>query len=157
VPDKLWEHLSQEQVRHLDVPPGVRVSPQTSIREVIDTMRRERTGCVLVVEGDRLLGVFTERDYLLRCLSRDLSPDTQVSEVMTGEPECASLADSVTTLVRKIGQGGYRRMPIVDEGGQLYGCLSVRNLLHHLSQHCPAAVYNIPPTSKPGPDTREGA
>jgi len=157
VPDKLWQHLSQEQVKHLDPPPGVRVPPDMSIEEVIGTMRRERTGCVLVVEDSRLIGVFTERDYVVRVLGQGLPASTAVAECMTAEPTAVKITETVTTLLRRIGRGRYRRMPIVDDGGNLIGCLSVRNLLHYLAQHCPAAVYNIPARSEPGAEPREGA
>ena len=157
MPDKLWQHLSQEQVKHLDPPPGVRVPADMSIEQVIHTMRAERTGCVLVVEDSKLLGVFTERDYVVRVLGEGLPVSTPVSELMTEEPTCVKITETVTTLVRRIGRGGYRRMPIVDDEGHLVGCLSVRNLLHHLAQHCPAAVYNIAPRIEPGAESREGA
>ncbi len=157
MPDKLWQHLSQEQVKQLDSPPGVRVRPDVAIEDVIRTMRQERTGCVLVVEDSKLVGVFTERDYLVRVLGEGLPANTAVSVCMTPEPTTVKMTETVTTLVRRIGRGGYRRMPIVDEAGSLVGCLSVRNLLHYLAQHCPAAVYNIAPRSEPGAEPREGA
>ena len=150
-------HLQHETVSELDSPPGVRVGPSATVREAIALMQQHRTGCVLVCDEKKLLGIFTEKDYVQRVLGARRDLDTPISECMSAKPVTVRSSDSIATLVQRIHRGRYRRIPVVSESGEVVGCVSVRNLVHHLAEHFPAAVYNLAPVSKPMQHDREGA
>jgi len=150
-------HLSNETVAELEPPPGLRVSPHATVRETVEQMQQHRTGCALVCEGQKLVGIFTEQDYLRRVVATQRPADTPISECMSRNPATIRATDSIATVVARIHQGRYRRLPVVDGHDNVVGCVSVRNLVHHLAEHFPAAVYNLAPVSKPNRQDREGA
>ena len=157
MPKDINAHLRNEKVSELDPPRGLRVTPSTTVREAIAQMRQHRSGCVLVCEGNKLVGIFTEQDYVRRVLGKHLSPDTPMSDCMSRNPTCVRSGDSVATLVSRFHQGRLRRLPVLDGQDGVVGCVSVRNLVHHLAEHFPAAVYNLSPVSRPMQQDREGA
>ncbi len=97
-------------------------------------MRRERHGCVQVCEGDRLVGIFTERDVLARVVRPGLdAASTPVSQVMTPDPFTLSSLDPPAFAVHRMVSQGIRHLPILDNGN-LVGLISVRNLLRYIDQ-----------------------
>ncbi len=150
-------HLNNEIVAELEPPPGLRVSSCTTVRETIALMQKHRTGCALVCDGSKLMGIFTEQDYLRRVLGKGRDLGIPVSECMSRNPATIRSNDTIATLIHRIHEGRYRRLPVVDDRDQVVGCVSVRNLVHHLAEHFPAAVYNLAPVSKPLQHDREGA
>lgn len=150
-------YLNSETVSELEPSSGVRVSPTASVRETVELMQRHRSGCALVCEGSRLVGIFTEQDYLRCVAGPGCDPSVPISECMTRNPATIRESDSIATLVSRIHKGRYRRLPVLNERSELVGCVTVRDLVHHLAGHFPAAVYNLAPVSKPIQQNREGA
>ena len=124
--------------------------------DAVDLMRRDNVGCVLVCDGDRLVGLFTERDLMTRVLAVGKPLSHPVAEVMTPDPETVSPKDPVRLAVRKMKAGGHRHLPVVDEAGRPVGMVSVKGVVRYLVEHYPAAVYNQPPPGQV-PDSPEGA
>jgi len=98
-----------------------------SVREALGVMARQNVSSVLVVEGSRLLGIFTERDAVRRVLCPRLDPDhTLLAEVMTWEPDTIAPGDLVQNVIRRMDEFGYRHLPVVDDG-RLVGMVSLRD------------------------------
>lgn len=150
-------HLNHETVAELQPRAGLRVSAATLVRETVELMQRSRTGCALICEGSKLLGIFTEQDYLRRVLGQGRDLKTPIRECMSLNPATIRATDTIAALIRRIHEGRYRRLPVVSDRDELIGCVTVRSLIHHLAEHFPAAVYNQAPVSKPIRHDREGA
>jgi CBS domain-containing protein len=105
-------------------------APQSMpVGEAARLMKSHNVGAILVVEGDQLVGVFTERDALFRVVAegRD-SNATQLGAVMTRNPRTIE-ADSLFTLALQIMyEGGFRNVPVV-ENGRPVGLVSARDAL----------------------------
>ena len=157
MPKDIQADLTNETVSELEPLPGVRVTPTTSVRETVALMQKNRSGCALVCEGNKLVGIFTEQDYLRRVVGPGRELNIPISECMSRNPATIRISDSIATLVGRIHQGRYRRLPVLNERSELVGCVTVRDLVHHLAEHFPAAVYNLAPVSKPIQQNREGA
>jgi len=113
------------------VPPAA-VSPSASVLESIEVMAEHAVGAVAVVENDRLCGIFTERDVMLRVVLRQRNPkDTRVGEVMTSPAETITDATHEEDALIHMVERHVRHLPIVNAQGQLAGMLSIRNLLEH--------------------------
>ena len=101
----------------------------TSVLAAAKKMADENIGAMLVVDGENLLGVFTERDALCRVLAKGLNPETtRVSEVMTSRPLTISADKALSHALLIMHDNGFRHMPVVD-GGKLAGIVSVRDAL----------------------------
>jgi CBS domain-containing protein len=85
-------------------------------------------GSILVCDGDRLRGIFTERDLLARVVAAGCDPaQTRLAEVMTPDPETIEGAESVIEAVRRMDEGCYRHLPVL-EGGSIVGVVSMRDV-----------------------------
>jgi len=154
---ELSRNLRIDSVSRLQPTPPRRVEADAPVSEAVAVMRRERVGCLLVVEGGRLVGVFTERDILTRVLARSLPLSVAVRAVMTPDPITVTPKDSIRTAVQRMETGGYRHLPVVDEDLRPVGILSVKRVVHYLVEHFPGTVYNQPPDPDAVPAEREGA
>jgi CBS domain-containing protein len=119
-------------------------------------LRAQRTGAVLICEGEKLVGILTERDALkLMASGADLT--TPVGKVMSREPATILSSATVGEAIRVMSEGGYRHLPIVNGEGRPTGVVAVHGIVHYLVDHFPETVYNLPPDPKAAPREREGA
>lgn len=127
-----------------------------STREAMEKMRAENQSAVLVCDNGLLVGIFTERDAL-KMMARNADFDAPLEKVMVRKPVAIGLRETVGEAISKMSQGGYRRLPIVDEQGRPTGLLKVEGILHYLVEHFPSVVYNLPPEPHHATHDREGA
>jgi signal-transduction protein with cAMP-binding, CBS, and nucleotidyltransferase domain len=155
---ELSRNIRVDSVSRLDPAPPRGIDAAASVAAAVEAMRLYATGCLLVTDRDRLVGVFTDRDLLTRVLApgRPVGTTT-VRAVMTPDPVTVEPKDSVRTAIRRMQTGGYRHLPVVDEAGRPVGVLSARRVVHYLVEHFPAVVFNQPPDGNPYPATAEGA
>lgn len=151
--ENLWRD-TVAALRRKEVPS---IAPSESVQSAVSTMQAHRTGCVTVLDGERLVGIFTERDLLKRILARGQSLKGPISDFMTANPATANEGDSIGSAIMKMRNGGYRHLPVLDAHGTIKGRISVREIIHYMVEHFPKDVYNLPP--KPGQvqSSREGA
>lgn len=108
------------------------VSPATSVLAAVQQMNELRIGALLVVERDQPVGIFSERDVLVRVVSAGLNPKTTpVNEVMTRNPVSIRSSVTVTEAMLVITERRCRHLPVVDEG-KLLGLVSIGDLLSWL-------------------------
>jgi CBS domain-containing protein len=154
---ELARNLKIDSVSRLEPARPLRLERICPVTAAVGLMRQHRCGCVVICDGKAIAGIFTERDLLRRVVARGLSWDTPVSEVMTPDPICVLAKDSIRSAVRRMEQGGYRHLPVVDETGRPVGVISARRIMHYLAEHFPATIYNLPPDPNSVPDSAEGA
>jgi CBS domain-containing protein len=108
------------------------VTPQTTIMEAIERMNRRRIGSILVMEGDRLAGIFTERDVLTRVVPQKLDPaKTPVAEVMTRQPVLIAPTTTVQEAMMVVTDTRKRHLPVV-QSGRVLGLVSIGDLTRWL-------------------------
>jgi CBS domain-containing protein len=154
---ELARNLKTDSVSRLEPSEALVVSPQSTVGDAVALMKGRGVGCVLVCEGTKLLGIFTERDLLRRILAAGKPLQTPVSECMTADPVTVQPKESVSAALRRMEEGGYRHLPVVDAAGKPVGILSAKRIVHYLAEHFPATVYNLPPDPNTVPPTPEGA
>lgn len=102
----------------------------TSITEALRRMQEDPTDCLLVLEGGRLVGIFTDRDAVLKLAGRRL-PAT-IDEVMTRDPVVLRHDDTIAVAIHKMAVGGFRHVPIVDDGRPT-GVVSAKDVFRHIA------------------------
>lgn len=111
------------------------VTRDVTVSEAVDLMRERRAGCVVVLDGERLEGIFTERDFLCRVAGERLRPEaTPVGDVMTRSPDVLAPGDPLTWAVNRMVVGGYRNIPIAGPDGRLESVLTMRDIVWHLAE-----------------------
>jgi CBS domain-containing protein len=110
------------------------VGPDASITECVRLMTAGKIGALMVMDGGRLIGIFTERDALNKVLANNLDPgNTKVSEVMTKDPYCISPTTTVGDAMQLITERRFRHLPIV-ENGKVLAVVSSGDLTRWLVQ-----------------------
>lgn len=108
------------------------IAPDQTVTECVRQMNELKIGAMLVMEGDRLVGIFTERDAMMRVLGGGLDPTrTTVSEVMTPDPVCVTPATNLEDARAMVTTKRVRHLPVV-ESGKVIGMVSSGDLTHWL-------------------------
>ena len=149
-------NLSSETVEHSFPSESLCVSPETTVRSALQQMNQQNKAAVLICREGMLVGIFTERDAL-KMMATGANFDVPINDVMTRNPVSLSPRGSVGAAIAKMAQGGYRRLPIVDDQGHPQGLLKVEGILHYLVEHFPSVIYNLPPEPHHATQAREGA
>ena len=135
----------------------VTVSPGESVSAVVHKLIDARTGCALVVEDGKLVGIFTERDVLQRVTGRAMDTNAIiVREVMTGDPDTLPADTTVAYALNRMSVEGYRHIPLVDASGAPVGVVGMRDIITWMVELFPERVLNVPPVPSSYPKTREG-
>jgi CBS domain-containing protein len=103
------------------------VAPDDTLGDVVARMAERNVGAVLVLDGERLAGILTERD-VLRVVADGVDLASPVSTRMTHAPETIDSSDSVEHAAVLMIHGGFRHLPVVDVGTPV-GILSIRDLV----------------------------
>jgi CBS domain-containing protein len=154
---ELTRNIKIDSVSRLNPPEPLRVTPTSSVAEAVAAMREAGVGYVLVCEGERLRGIFTERDLMRRVLAEGKPLTLPVSSCMTPDPVVVSCKDPVSAALRRMEEGGYRHLPVVDEAGHVVGMLSVKRIVRYLVEHYSKTVYNQNPFPDIVQKDRDGA
>lgn len=153
---ELSRNLKIDSVARLWPVAPTAVEADRPVRDAVIALREHRIGCVLVTRQGRLVGLFTERDLLVKVLAAGLPLGVPLAECMTSDVVTVEPKDSVRTALARMQAGGYRHLPVVGEDGRPVGVLSAKRIVRYLAEHFPATAFCQPPTADP-PATADGA
>lgn len=106
------------------------IAPRSTALEAARVMIDEGVGAVLVLEGDRLVGIVSERDIVARVVVKGIDAGKSlVSEIMTADVRTVSEGSSLLSALEVMHEGRFRHLPVVDAAGRVIGMLSVRDVL----------------------------
>jgi CBS domain-containing protein len=119
------------------------VSPTDTVFEAISMMAEKNIGGLPVLEGDRLVGMISERDYARKVilLGRG-SKDTSVAEIMTINVKTVGLSDSVQACMQIMTENRVRHVPVLD-GGKLAGLISIGDCVNWIISAQTAAIDDL--------------
>jgi CBS domain-containing protein len=100
------------------------VSPTTTAPDAARLMKSEDVGALPIVDGDKLVGVVTDRDLAIRVLAEGKSPDTAVSEIASKDVVTVDPDQTLEEAARLMAEHQVRRLPVVEEDGKLVGVLA---------------------------------
>src|SRR5205085_1418075 len=104
------------------------VRPDQSAREAASFMLRADAGAIPVLEGDRLIGMITDRDIAVRGVAEGHGPDTPVRELMTNDIVAVRPEDDTDDVAVRMSEAQVRRLPVVDEQQKLCGIVSLGDI-----------------------------
>jgi CBS domain-containing protein len=135
--------ISEVMTRDVEV-----ASPTDTIQSVAQSMARLDVGSMPVCDGRRIQGMITDRDITVRAVAQGISPDSPVSQVMTGNLEYVMADDDLSRAADKMADHQIRRLPVVDENQQLVGIIALGDLAQ---EHKAKAVgQTLEEISEPG-------
>lgn len=122
-----------------------RISSNDSVRAVVNKMQEGNLSCVLAMDGERVEGIFTERDVLSKCMNDGFDWDQPIGpSVLTREPRTIAANRSVAEAIATMQQRRYRSLPVVQDG-HVVGLVRLGTLLGQLTEAYPDTVLNLPP------------
>jgi len=104
------------------------VRPDQTAREAASFMLRADAGSIPVIEGDRLIGMITDRDIAVRGVAEGHGPETLVRDLMTNDIVCARMDDDTDDVASRMSEAQVRRLPVVDDQERLCGIVSLGDL-----------------------------
>ena len=104
------------------------IGADQTAREAASFMLRADAGSIPVCEGDKVVGMITDRDIAVRGVAEGRGPDTPVSELMSDGIICAREDEDVDTVARRMSEEQIRRLPVLDADDKLCGIVSLGDL-----------------------------
>ena len=109
--------------------PAITAEKTVTVFDAARVMKQHNVGALLVLDGSRLIGIFTERDALMRVIAVARDPSTtRLADVMTPQPQVIHPDEPFVQALRMMHEGDFRHLPVVEYGRPL-GMVSVRDAL----------------------------
>ena len=134
--DPLEHALIEETVSAIRHEPFATIPPDTPVQRAMATLASLRIGCLLVAEGEHLVGVFSNRDVLVKVADEYEQPkDQPVSQFMTADPVYVYDTDSSAAALCVMAVSGYRHVPVLDMDQAIVGIVSPQRVTAFLQKH----------------------
>lgn len=104
------------------------IRPDQRVQEAASFMLSADTGSIPVTDGDRVIGMITDRDIAVRGVAKGYGPDTPVRELMSDDIVCARADDDIEDVASRMSEAQVRRLPVIDENERLCGIVSLGDL-----------------------------
>ena len=104
------------------------IQPDQPVQDAASFMLSADAGSIPVTDGDRLIGMITDRDIAVRGIARGHGPETLVRDLMTNDIICARIDDDCDDVASKMSEAQVRRLPVIDEEDRLCGIVSLGDL-----------------------------
>lgn len=126
--------VMEDNLSQLDHETAALAAMDESALDVVGKMRNLRTGCALVLNDNRLAGIFTEHDVLTKLTgAAATSGATPIKNLMSSNPEVLNETDSVAAALNKMSLGRYRHIPVMKSDGS-YAVISIKNVLKYIAK-----------------------
>ena len=103
------------------------VRPDQPVQQAASFMLSADAGSIPVTDGEKLVGMITDRDIAVRGVAKGRGPDTLVRELMSDDVICARIDDDCDEVASRMSQAQVRRLPVIDEQRKLTGVITVEN------------------------------
>lgn len=145
-----------QRVGELPLAEPVFLPPTATVRTAVQRMHRGARSCVLAMEENKLVGIFTERDVLTRCMADEFDWDQPLApDVLTRNPVTISATTTVGDAIALLERRDYRTLPVLEDGAVI-GLVRLGELLKHFAESFPEEVLNLPPRPHQVVAKREG-
>ena len=147
--------VREDKVSLMETDDYVCIQPSTPLSAALDEMKKDEGGCAIVCEGDRIVGIFTERDLLTKVIGQDVDLSGPVSQWMSPIVGTLSPDATIGEAVQMMNDKSYRNIPLVKDG-KLVGSVSVFDVISYLAESYPKTTMNLPPIPAQVMDTTDG-
>jgi CBS domain-containing protein len=118
------------------------VTPDQSVRQAAELMRATHAGSIPVCDGDRVVGIVTDRDIAIRGVAEGLGAETPVRKLMSERIVCVHESDHVEDVAQLMYDEQIRRVPVLDEQERLCGIVSLGDLSHETGDEPAHTVFD---------------
>jgi CBS domain-containing protein len=126
--EKSFSDNARKRCREIMTATVTTANREMSLQEVAVLMKDGDMGSLPIIENGILAGIVTDRDIVVRAIANGLSAETKIGEVMTTEIFSVKPGDFVFEAIRIMGDKQIRRVPVVEESGELAGIISMADI-----------------------------
>ncbi len=139
----------QDPISSLGLQPPLVVELGTNMKNALNSLHQEKQNCLLITDNNKLKGILTERDILLKVTGKGFDLDlVTVDEFMTEDPEHLSPEDPLAYALNKMHIGGFRHVPIVNDLLKPVGLISISNIISTIADYFSMEIINLPPLER---------
>ena len=139
----------QDPISSLGLEPPLFVELGTNMKNALNSLQQEKQNCLLITDNNKLKGILTERDILLKVTGKGFDLDlVTVDEFMTEDPEYLSPEDPLAYALNKMHIGGFRHVPIVNDLMKPVGLISISNIISTIADYFSMEIINLPPLER---------
>ena len=139
----------QDPISSLGLQPPQVVELGTNMKNALNSLHQEKQNCLLITDNNKLKGILTERDILLKVTGKGFDLDlVTVDEFMTEDPEYLTPEDPLAYALNKMHIGGFRHVPIVDDLMKPVGLISISNIISTIADYFSMEIINLPPLER---------
>lgn len=139
----------KDPISKLGLSTPLNVEAGTSLKNALSLLQKEEKNCLLVLEDEKLVGILTERDILLKVTGKGYDFSLViVDEFMTESPEYLSKEDPLAYALNKMHVGGFRHVPIVDDSRKPIGLISISDIISTIADYFSREIINLPPLNR---------
>lgn len=149
--------LGTESARAVARAEPITIQLGTPLAEALGQMQQARGETLLVCEGRRLAGIFTEHDALTRVICRQVDMARPIDDFMTGTPRTIDAGATLHQALQIMEEGPFRNLPLVDGAGNLVALLRQQDVLEYVAEAFPQEILNLPPRPHQLMEEPEGA
>ena len=132
---RLHEIILKDPISQLNVPKPIVLDAKEPVSKAVKMMKKLRYGSTLVFLDNKLAGIFTEKDLLVKTTGQDMDlSKVALSQVMTPNPQALEEDDTIAHALHLMSVGGYRHIPIVRDGYPI-GFVSIRGILKYIADN----------------------
>ena len=138
-----------DPISSLDLKSPLSVETGTNLKNALRLLQKEKQNCLLILDNSELVGILTERDILLKVTGKgyDFELET-VDEFMTKDPEYLTQDDPIAYALNKMHVGGFRHVPIVNDGLLPIGLISISDIITTIADYFSREIINLPPINR---------
>lgn len=164
--DEIEKHTNRKVEKALSLTDPIQSMPKekflvinenASLEVTIDKLQQYHLGCIVIEEENKVTGIFTERDVLMKVLGKRLDFKLEtINDYMTKNPHRLQMDDPLAYALNLMVDGGFRHVPIVDDNDKTVGLISMQDVVNHLGNFFYDEVMNLPPKPLRKQNRREG-
>ena len=139
----------QDPISSLTLDAPLVIESGASLKNALNMLQKEKQNCLLVVHDDKLKGIITERDILLKVTGKGFDFEVvTVNEYMTPDPEFLTEEDPIAYALNKMHVGGFRHVPIVNDLMVPTGLISISDIISTIADYFSMEIINLPPNDR---------
>lgn len=120
------------------------VHPDSTVYEALKVLVDKNVGALVVIDRDKFLGIFSERDYARRVILKGrASKETTIREIMTEHPITVTEDETIEVCMGKMTDKRIRHLPVVDDDGRLIGLISIGDVVKYIMDEQKNIIENL--------------